>query len=308
MLVTGPPTEIIDGLWMLGTDEYPIYLVRGGDEAAIFEGGTGAMGPLLEFQIADLGLDPTAVKQAVITHAHPDHVMAVPKFRELFPGVEVLVSEVGAKTLEFEKAVAFFCQVDGALTQAMLAAGKISDAHQPTALAEMKIAIDRTLADGDKIEVGPTTLDVLATPGHSDCSLSFHQADRGVLIISDATGFYMPEINQWWPNYFSSYGDYVNSIKRLAALDAETLCLSHNGVIRGKDDVAAYFQGTLASTEAYHQRIVDETKAGKPFRELAEQLGTEIHAKAGLLPVDFFQKNCGLLIKHSLKHEGISDK
>lgn len=306
MLVTGAPKEIIDGLTMLGTDEYPIYLFREGDQAAVFEGGTGAMGPLLKEQFAHLGIDPAIVKQAIITHAHPDHVMAVPMFRDLFPGVTVAASEVGAKTLEFEKAVSFFCQVDEALTGAMLQAGKITEEHRPTALAEMKIAVDRTLKEGDKIEVGDTGFDVLETPGHSDCSLSFHQPERSILIISDATGYYMPEHNDWWPNYFSNYGAYVESIKRLATLEAEILCLSHNGVVQGKEDVKAYFEGTLAATEAYHGRIVEEIKAGKPFRELAEQLGTEIHAKAGLLPVDFFQKNCGLLVKHSMKHEGIS--
>ncbi|NLS91466.1 MAG: MBL fold metallo-hydrolase [Planctomycetaceae bacterium] len=305
MLITGPPKEISEGLTMLGTDEYPIYLFRAGERAAVFEGGTGAMGPLLKEQLARLEIDAAAVKQAIITHAHPDHVMAIPMFRDLFPGVTVAASEIGAKTLAFEKAVAAFCQIDEALTGAMLQAGRITEGHRPAALKEMKIAVDRTLKEGDKIEVGDTVFDVLETPGHSECSLSFHQRQRGILIISDATGYYMPEHNEWWPNYFSGYGVYVDSIRRLAAMEAETLCLSHNGVIRGKDDVAAYFEGVLASTEAYHARIIDEIKGGKPFRELAEQLGTEIHAKAGLLPVDFFQKNCGLLVKHSMKHEGI---
>ena len=305
MLVTGPPKAIVEGLTMLGTDEYPIYLFQDGNRAAIFEGGTGAMGRLLQEQLASLPIDTAAVKQAIITHAHPDHVMAVPMFRDLFPGVTVAVSEIGAKTLDFEKAVSFFCQVDEALTGAMLQAGKITEQHRPAPLAEMKIPFDRTIKEGDKIEVGDIVFDVLETPGHSDCSLSFHQPQRGILIISDATGYYMPRHNQWWPNYFSGYGAYVDSIRRLAGLGAETLCLSHNGAIQGKDDVAAYFEGVLAATESYHARIVDEIKAGKPFRELAEQLGTEIHAKAGLLPVDFFQKNCGLLVKHSMKHEGI---
>jgi len=305
MLVKDPPVEIMDNVWMLGTNLYPLYLLKGPQGGTIVEGGTGAMGPVLREQLAQLGIAADYVRQVIVTHAHPDHVMAIPMFRDLFPGVTVAASEIGAKTLAFEKAVAAFCQIDEALTGAMLQAGRITEGHRPAALKEMKIAVDRTLKEGDKIEVGDTVFDVLETPGHSECSLSFHQRQRGILIISDATGYYMPEHNEWWPNYFSGYGVYVDSIRRLAAMEAETLCLSHNGVIRGKDDVAAYFEGVLASTEAYHARIIDEIKGGKPFRELAEQLGTEIHAKAGLLPVDFFQKNCGLLVKHSMKHEGI---
>ena len=43
-----------------------------------------------------------------------------------------------------------------------------------------------------------------------------------------------------------------------------------------------------------------------PLRQLAEEFGAEIHRQAPLLPLDFFQKNCGLLVKQSLKHAGLS--
>ena len=46
MLVKDPPVEISDGLWMLGANEYPVYLLRGRQEAAIFEGGIGPIGPV----------------------------------------------------------------------------------------------------------------------------------------------------------------------------------------------------------------------------------------------------------------------
>ena len=55
------------------------------------------------------------------------------------------------------------------------------------------------------------------------------------------------------------------------------------------------FGDALAATQEYHQRIVAEAKAGKPARQIAEDLGAEIYAKTPFLPLDFFQKNCGLL-------------
>ncbi len=48
-----------------------------------------------------------------------------------------------------------------------------------------------------------------------------------------------------------------------------------------------------------------ETKAGQPVRQIAEELGTEIHRQTPVLPLDFFQKNCGVMVKQSLKHEGL---
>jgi glyoxylase-like metal-dependent hydrolase (beta-lactamase superfamily II) len=306
MLIKDPPARLTDSLWMLGATAYPLYLYRQGDEAAIFEGGVGAMAPVVCGQIDAIGVGREQVKQLVITHAHPDHVMAAPLLREAFPGIAVVASETAARTLAAEKAVAFFGQIDQALTGSLLQAGWIGEEHRPPPLTARQIAVDRTVKEGDAIAVGGKAFRVMETPGHSDCSLSFYEPDERILLISDATGYYLPGLNAWWPNYFADYGAYLRSIRRLAGMEAELLCLSHNGAVRGADDVRTYFAAALEATEAYHRRIVEETRGGKPVRQLAEELGREAHERSPLLPVDFFQKNCAILVKQSLKHEGIA--
>ncbi len=308
MLIKNPPAEIAKDLWMLGTGEYPVFCFRDAGEYVIFEAGVSAEVPVIGRQMAALGITPDSVKQLIITHAHPDHAMGVPGFRKLLPNVTVLASALAAKTLAFEKAVGFFCKVDQALTASLKTSGSISQADQGQPPAEMKIAVDRTLKAGDAVRVGGASFAVLETPGHSDCSLSFHEAGRGILIISDVSGYYMPEHNWWWPNYFTGYAATLDSLRRLAGLKAEVLCLSHNAVIQGAAEIGAYFQGAISATEAYHQRIVNEVTGGKPARALAEQLGAEVFAKTPLLPLDFFQKNCALLVKQSLQHAGIPEQ
>jgi glyoxylase-like metal-dependent hydrolase (beta-lactamase superfamily II) len=305
MLIKDPPVAVTGKLWMLGTTAYPVYLLLGESEAAIIEGGIGAAGPILREQIERAGIRPELVKQVIVTHAHPDHVMAVPQFREMFPGVTVVASELAAKTLAAEKAIAMFRQVDEALCASLARLGRIAEEHRPQPFAGSRIAVDRAVSEGDVIAIDGHGLQVLATPGHSDCSLSFYEPAERLLLISDATGYYMPERGAWWPNYFSDYAAYLASMRRLAALPAEVLCLSHNGAICGADDVRTYFAAAIAATEAYHQRIVAQARSGRSLRQIAEDLGTEAHNQAPVLPVDFFQKNCGLLVKQSLRHEGI---
>jgi glyoxylase-like metal-dependent hydrolase (beta-lactamase superfamily II) len=306
MLIKNPPVAVTPHLVMIGTNEYPLYLYKGEREGTILEGGVGAMGPLVLEQMLGLGIVRDFVKQLVITHAHPDHVMAVPMFREAFPGITVLASEAAARTLSAAKAIAFFRQIDETLTGSLAKAGRITEEHRPRVPAGDQIAVDRTLKEGDTVAVDASVaLRVLETPGHSECSLSFYEPAAGVLIISDATGYYMPEDQAWWPNYFSGYEAYVASIRRLADLKAEVVCLSHNGAITGAEAVRAYFQGALAATQRYHERIVGEARAGKAPREIAGQLGAEVYAHTQLLPLDFFQKNCGLLVKQSLRYAGL---
>ena len=196
--------------------------------------------------------------------------------------------------------------MDGALTDSLIGSGRMAEASRQAPRAESQIAVDRTVREGDQIEVDQgVSFRVLETPGHSDCSLSFHEPEENVLIISDATGYYMPDQDYLWPDYLASYGDYLHSIERLAEIGAEILCLSHNAVIRGAEDVAAYFRRAVAETEQYHQQIVAKAKAGASVQEIAEELGADIYDRTRQLPLDFFQKNCALLVKHSLKHEGM---
>jgi 2-aminobenzoylacetyl-CoA thioesterase len=308
MLVKDPPVQIIDKLWMLGTNLYPLYLLQGAQGGTIVEGGTGAMGPILREQLAQLNVAADTIRQVIVTHAHPDHVMAVPLFREMFPQVSVIASAPAAKTLQAEKAVGFFCKMDDLLTGALIQAGVVGEQHRRGPLAANTIAVDRVVQEGDTIEVDAgLALEVLETPGHSDCSLSFYDRARRVLIISDATGYYVPQYDTWWPNYFSDYAAYLRSIERLAALDAEVLCLSHNGVIRGSEAVQDYFRRALAVTQAYHERILADTRAGRTPEQIAAALGAEIYEKTQLMPPDFFVKNCGLLVKKSLQHAGIGN-
>ena len=305
MLIKNPPVEIADGLMMLGTHEYPIYLAHSEGQAALFEGGVGADGPVVSEQIAQLGMATDAVKQIVITHAHPDHVMAVPAFRSLFAGARVCASEAAAKTLSVEKAVGFFTKIDGMLTEALIKAGSITEQHRPQPLTENRIPVDQTLSEGDIVTVGDLKFTCLATPGHSDDSQSFHEPNRGILIIADATGFYLPESEYFWPNYFSDYEAYVGSIRRLAALNAEILCLGHNAVIKGGEAVKAYFAAAIDATDTWHQRIVEAAEGqDKDPGMIAADLGAEVYAQTQLLSLDFFQKNCELLAKQSVKYAG----
>jgi glyoxylase-like metal-dependent hydrolase (beta-lactamase superfamily II) len=300
MIIQNPPVPLNDHLWMLGSTAYPFYLHCGSRGATLFEGGISLMGPVVQGQLAALGVGGDTVRQLIVTHAHPDHVMALPQLRQAFPAAQTVASASAAKTLATPEAIELFCRLDGALSDALVKAGKAAAA--PPVAPGGQFAIDRVVKDGDLIEVDEgVAYQVLETPGHSECSLSFFEPRTKALIVSDATGYYLPQSQSWWPNYFSDYRAYVASMERLAALGAEVLCLSHNAAVRGADTVAIYFQGAIAATRQYHERILREMQGGQTVRQLAEVLGAEVYAQTPVLPLDFFQKNCGLLIKLSLK-------
>ena len=64
-------------------------------------------------------------------------------------------------------------------------------------------------------------------------------------------------------------------------------------------------RAAITATETYHRRILDQRDSGQSVRQIAEQLGAEVYEKTQLLPLDFFQKNCGILVKQSFRHAGV---
>ncbi len=309
MLIEKPPAEVSGDVLMLGTSPYPVYLLKGNDSGVLVEGTIGAMGPMVAEQLEGFGVPRDYVARVLITHAHPDHVMAVPYFREIFPGARFTASEIAAKTLGVEKAVGFFSKIDAMITDSLIKGGVVQERHRPTVAAGPTIPVDETVKDGDTIDCGSFSLRVIATPGHSDCSTSFFDAERRILVSADVTPYYISAHDYWWPNYFTGYAAYVDSMERLAALGAEIVCLGHTATIRGADEGRAFFEKGIAATRACHERIVAEVRAGRSPQEVGDAIADEVVSKLPpLLPLDFFQKNCGLLVKQSLKHEGIEIK
>ena len=168
----------------------------------MIEGGISATGALVPQQIRELGAGAEDVTQLVITHAHPDHVMAVPQIRQAFPGIAVLASPIAAQTLANEKAVSFFRKMDGSLIEGLSKAGLIAAESEQASSDEMTIVVDRTVGEGDTIRRTESRSTCSPRPG-TVIAAKLPRRRGGLLIISDATGYYMPEHDDWWPNYLA---------------------------------------------------------------------------------------------------------
>lgn len=85
---------------------------------------------------------------------------------------------------------------------------------------------DRLLHDGDELDLGGRTLRVVSTPGHSAGMACLYEAQRRLLVVSDAVQGY-GAVNAGVPLYFHSGDQYRASLDRLLTLDIATLVLGH---------------------------------------------------------------------------------
>ena len=89
----------------------------------------------------------------------------------------------------------------------------------------------RVLRDGDRIELGGRTLEVLHTPGHSPGHMCFWEAERGYLFSGDLV--YRGTLFACYPS--TNPEEYLSSLERTACLPRERLLPAHHALDIGPE-------------------------------------------------------------------------
>jgi glyoxylase-like metal-dependent hydrolase (beta-lactamase superfamily II) len=292
------PIEVTPNLFQLGTPAFPTYLSMG-EEGMIIEGGTGPTFLIMVDQIKSLGIDPKKIRYIVLTHAHPDHIGAVPHFRRAWPHIRLLASSTGAKILGKTELFKQFQLIDLGIAQLMKAKAEIDALPEP--IKHYAFAVDSVVREGDRIELGAgIAWHIYETPGHSPCHIAFFEENEKTLALGDVTGFYVPEKDVFWPNYFESLEKYCNSIRKLAPLPAERAALSHNGVVEG--DVRCYLEKAMRATEIYHQELIERLNQGEISEKIAMENGRFVDSLTDIQPFKVMYDLCEVMIRNSLAY------
>jgi 2-aminobenzoylacetyl-CoA thioesterase len=292
-----PPIALTANLFQLGTQAFPAFLSLG-EIGMLIEGGTGPTFPIILEQIRSLGINPERIKYIVLTHTHADHIGGIPHFKRVWPHVNVIASTGADKIFQKRDLFHEYLLADTAIAQMMKAKDEIDDL--PPFLTEYHFGLDSTVKEGDKIDLGNGVVwDVYETPGHSPCHICFLERVEGTLVVGDATGFYVPEKDAFWPNYFVSLADYLNSIRKMAMLPAKRAVLSHNCVLYGK--VREHLQYAMGATEKYHREILARLAAGESAEKIAIDKARFVDGITDIQPFRVMYDLSRLLINRSQK-------
>lgn len=162
------PTQVFDNLYFLGTPGVTAWLY-GTPEGYILIDALNTDEEAQEIILggmAQLGLDPAAIRYLLITHGHGDH----------YGGADYLAEALGVPVLMTEADWDLVAQI-----------GTHPRFGPPPAR-------DRVIRDGDVLEFGRSRLRIVATPGHTPGTVSplFEVFDHGrahMAMIWGGTGF-----------------------------------------------------------------------------------------------------------------------
>ncbi|HLH73026.1 MAG TPA: MBL fold metallo-hydrolase [Chloroflexota bacterium] len=144
---------------------------------------------ILEQAIAGRGHQIEDLQQIVITHAHPDHFGAARQLAER-SGATVIADPVSAASLvSYPK---------GSQQYGEIRAAFMREAGAPETLVEQfgqrgvrtwvpaeSVPVGSTVDDGDQIQMGDTTWQVVQTPGHAISEISFVDRASRTLLSGD---------------------------------------------------------------------------------------------------------------------------
>jgi len=262
------PLRISENVLLLGNGHFNHYIV-GQEQAALIEGGMSAGIPAFTQQWESLKPQPE-VSHILALHSHFDHVCGIPAFRKMFTQAVVWASAGTEKLLSKDKVCNAIQLGDQLVSEVYLNDNRISEKLAPFDPALLKI--DQVVGQGDVIDLGcGLTLEIIATPGHSSCSIAAYLPAEEVMFVSDAAGTAIsPEVIA--PVFFQDYDLYLDSIRRLMDYPTKVLAVGHGEVISGSDKVQSFYQRSLQSAQDAFEMIKNKLRAGASEEDLASQL------------------------------------
>ena len=208
--------EVEPGVWAIYEpnqwQEVISYLIEGNDSAVLFDTGNG-IGDIFAV-VERLTGKPVSV---INSHSHYDHIGGNHQFDAIL-----------SVSTEFSLAKAKGATSDGHRMEVSPAAlcRALPDGVDPETHGTRPYRITATISDGETIDLGGRTLEVLHVPGHTDDSVALIDRANGLLWSGDS--FYAGPIWLFAPE--TDLAAYRASVAKLAALAPElrTVLPAHN--------------------------------------------------------------------------------
>ena len=204
-------------------------LIVGSDKTALIDCGMAYCGPVTVSNTGKV-LDSLGRKldYILLSHSHYDHIGALPFFREAFPDAEVIGSSHCRNVLVRESARKLIRELGEAA----------KDQYDPGSDLEIPVEgleVDRVVEDGERLSLGKEngedlTVEILHTPGHTDCSISFFLEPYRLLITSESTGIFEGMDYVHTP-CLKSFMASLDSADRCESREPAGICLPHFGMM-----------------------------------------------------------------------------
>lgn len=209
----------------------------------------------------------------VLTQGHVDHVGGVSQFRE--PGTRLVAQRNNGVCQRDDERIRAVRQTQSATWfRAAVSAG--TGGNMRAAYRQDVPVPDVTFEDSYRIDCGGLELELLSTPGGEtiDSCVVWLPRDR-ILFSGNLFGPLFPH----FPNFNTIRGDryryfepYLESLRRVRALEPELLVTGHFQPVAGRELIRTCLDRLEAAVDWVHRQTLDGMNAGKDIWTLMREL------------------------------------
>ncbi|TXS91906.1 MBL fold metallo-hydrolase [Parahaliea maris] len=248
-------------------EELAACYLLGGPEYAIIETGTHNTVPIILDLLDQRGIARDQVRFVIPTHVHLDHAGGVGGLMQALPDATLLVHPAGARHM-----------IDPAKLKAgaMAVYGEAAFAEMYGDIIPVEESRVRTMADGERIELGDRQLVFYDTPGHARHHFCVHDPLSQGIFTGDTFGLAYPRLTTHQGPFIFPTTTPVQfdpaalkaSIRRLLALNPARIYLTHYGMV---DAPQALGERLLAQVDDY-VALAEDVAASSPAEQWEGEL------------------------------------
>ena len=259
--------EIVPGVYQIetemGDNRLCLYLLRG-ERTLLIDSGMAASPRAAVFPALSAAGWPQQIDLLLVSHADADHHGGNAAIRAGSPNVTILCHELDRPRIESKAS-----HLRGRYNEVVAAddvyyapeiMAWLADMIGADTPVEIGLRGNETLGLGDGMRY-----QILHTPGHTAGHLSIWNPERRLLIVQDAVlwrgvpdrGGEVPSP----PPYYDA-GAYVQTLRRLRALEPEWLLTAHYPVVHGAA-VDEFFATSLAFVEKVDQAVLEAVQQAR---------------------------------------------
>ncbi|MFJ7666782.1 MBL fold metallo-hydrolase [Lysinibacillus sp. NPDC097195] len=204
-------------------------LIIANDELTLVDTGYPNFLPLIEHEIIKKGYEMKYLKNIIITHYDDDHIGSLYDFKEKYPWINIVASEIDSKYISGELKSERLVQAEALLEHMPLEQLEFGKWFIKQLKDLKHVAIDQKVQDGDTILHSECR--VVATPGHTSGHISLYFPKLNSVITGDAAANENQGLVIANPHFCLNMDNAKHSLRKIQNLQADTYYCYHGGKI-----------------------------------------------------------------------------